>query len=281
MTVAAHDLAQLFDGLLNAQGKPERVGPFGIWTSVAPWPHPVRPIAGTRITDKDLQLLVERLGALGVHPAIEWVIEEHPELEALLLARGAEIDRAPTLALNESAIGAAPSLPAGYVVLQQRPDDSDADLLVARVVADLSFSNPGVGIGEVGISKRDEMLGQRLTTEAGRNYVDFVRARLLSGDLALFVINGLEGTVAGAAVLSGAAGTEIAGVATLPAYRRQGLAAAITHAAVEYVRNNDKLPLAMSAADTDVARIYERNGFVRVATTGEAHLPDQTPSTAP
>jgi GNAT superfamily N-acetyltransferase len=278
MTADAHDLALLFDGLLDAQAKPDRVGPFGLWTSPAPWPHPVRPTAGTRITESDVEALVGRMRELGINPAIEWVIEEHPELEALLLAHGAKTDRTPALALDESALSDAPSLPFGYVVLQQRPTDSDADLLAARVVADLGFSNPCVAVGDVGTAQRDDMLAQGLAAGSGRAYIDFARARLLSGDLALFVANNGGGIVAGAAVLSGAGGTEIAGVATLPAYRRRGLAAAITHAAVQYARTSHKLPLALSAADAEVARIYERHGFVRVATTAEARLPAPVPS---
>jgi GNAT superfamily N-acetyltransferase len=273
MVIGAHGVARLFDELLNAQWQPEIVGPFGIWKSVAPWPHPIRPLAGTRVTDGDLDALAARLAELGLNPNIEWVLDEHPELEGLLAARGAEIVRTPALVYNEAAPVVTPSLPPRFRVFRQTSTDSPEEILAARAVGDLGFGNAGLHIGSVGAVERDAQVAEGLASDAGRAYVDYSRLRLASDDFAMFVIADEGGLVARAAVLSGAAGSEIAGVATLPAYRRQGLAAVITHAAIAYVSSTGKLPLALTAADADVARVYERLGFVRVATAGESQLP--------
>jgi GNAT superfamily N-acetyltransferase len=282
MLLDAHGLAQLFDELLNAQWQPERVGPFGIWKSVAPWPHPIRPLAGTNVTAADLDALAARLAELGMNPNIEWVLDEHPELEGLLLERGAEIVRTPALAYDETTSIEAPQLPSGYRVYKQQADDPARDLLAGRTVGDLSFGNAGLAVGSVGASERDAQIAEGLESDAGRAYVDYSRLRLVSDDFDMLVIADADGIVARAAVLSGAAGSELAGVATLPAYRRQGLAAAITHAAIASVSSAGKLPLALTAADEDVARIYERLGFIRVATAGESQLPAVSePSSTP
>ena len=59
---------------------------------------------------------------------------------------------------------------------------------------------------------------------------------------------------------------EIVAVATLPAARRRGFGAAITAALVEHALAHGIKTLFLSAADDDVARVYERLGFRRAAT---------------
>ena len=67
--------------------------------------------------------------------------------------------------------------------------------------------------------------------------------------------------------------TEIVGVATLPAYRRRGIGAALTAAlADDAVRLGVGL-IFLSAAGDDVAAIYERLGFRRVGFACEARPP--------
>jgi GNAT superfamily N-acetyltransferase len=272
MVIDASAVARLFDGLLDAQWRPERVGPFGIWKSVAPWPHPIRPVAGTRVTDADLDALGARLAELKMNPNIEWVLDEHPELAGLLARRGSEIVRTPALVLDEALSLAAPELPPGFRVARLSPSDSDELILASRAVGDLGFGNPGTAISEVGGAARNAQVADGLDTDAGHAFIEFSRVRLASDGFAMFVISDADGLVARAAVLSGAAGSEVAGVAVLPAYRRRGLAAAITFAAVAYVASTGKSPIALTAASDDVARIYERLGFVRVTTSGESQL---------
>lgn len=59
---------------------------------------------------------------------------------------------------------------------------------------------------------------------------------------------------------------EVVGVGTLPAARRQGLALAVTAALVEQALAGGARTVFLSAGDEDVARIYGRIGFRRVAT---------------
>lgn len=64
--------------------------------------------------------------------------------------------------------------------------------------------------------------------------------------------------------------TEVVGVATLPAYRRRGLAAALTSALVQDALERGVELVCLSAGDGDVARVYERVGFCRVGTFVDA-----------
>jgi predicted GNAT family acetyltransferase len=63
--------------------------------------------------------------------------------------------------------------------------------------------------------------------------------------------------------------SEVVGVATLPRLRGRGLGAGITSALVAHARETADLVF-LAAGDDDVARIYERVGFARVATTAVA-----------
>ncbi|MCU1351118.1 MAG: hypothetical protein JWM05_327, partial [Acidimicrobiales bacterium] len=66
---------------------------------------------------------------------------------------------------------------------------------------------------------------------------------------------------------------EVVGVGTLPAFRRRGLGAAATARAVDAARRQGADIVFLSAEDDAVARIYERLGFHRVATSAAAEPP--------
>ena len=52
----------------------------------------------------------------------------------------------------------------------------------------------------------------------------------------------------------------------LPAGRRRGLGAAVTHALAAHALARDAAVVFLSAADADAARIYTRLGFRRIGT---------------
>ena len=67
--------------------------------------------------------------------------------------------------------------------------------------------------------------------------------------------------------------TEVVGVATLPARRRQGLGAGVTAALVADARNRGVTTAFLSAAGADVARMYAAVGFETVANALVAQPP--------
>jgi len=67
--------------------------------------------------------------------------------------------------------------------------------------------------------------------------------------------------------------SEVVGVATLPAFRRRGLATAVTAMLVVDAHERGVDTVFLSADDDDVARIYERVGFPRIGAAGAASVP--------
>ena len=67
--------------------------------------------------------------------------------------------------------------------------------------------------------------------------------------------------------------TEIVGVGTLPSARRRGLAAAVTALLAADARDRGVTLACLSAADDEVARMYERLGFRRIGTACFARAP--------
>jgi predicted GNAT family acetyltransferase len=65
--------------------------------------------------------------------------------------------------------------------------------------------------------------------------------------------------------------SEVAGVATMPRLRGRGLGAGITSALVAHATESADMVF-LAAGDDDVARVYERVGFARLATTAVAEI---------
>jgi predicted GNAT family acetyltransferase len=63
--------------------------------------------------------------------------------------------------------------------------------------------------------------------------------------------------------------SEVVGVATLPRLRARGLGAGVASALVAHARETADMVF-LAAGDDDVARVYERIGFARIATTAVA-----------
>jgi predicted GNAT family acetyltransferase len=66
--------------------------------------------------------------------------------------------------------------------------------------------------------------------------------------------------------------TEVVGVATLPAFRRRGLASAVTQLIVDDAVRRGAQTIFLTADDDGVARVYERLGFRRTATACIAYV---------
>jgi predicted GNAT family acetyltransferase len=67
---------------------------------------------------------------------------------------------------------------------------------------------------------------------------------------------------------------EITGIGVLPASRRRGLGAAVTHALAAHALARDAPTVFLSAADPGAARIYTRLGFREIGTAMIAEPPD-------
>lgn len=236
-----------YDAVPRVAATTEEVGPFTLFLAAEGigWQFYARPRLGldTEVTADDVRAVLGRQDELGRPRAIEWIDEVTPSLlpavrEALPDAR---LEECPLLVLPVDAPALATG-PGRYVDLE--PDDPDLGWVSGA--QDAAFGQVDEVI-EVNVGRRRELIahGSLVVVAA---YDDLGR-----------VIGG------GSAAPRGDT-SELMGIATVPAARRQGHGAAITAALVDAVRRRGVRQVFLSAASDDAASLYKALGFERVAT---------------
>jgi ribosomal protein S18 acetylase RimI-like enzyme len=259
-------LETYYDAVPRRRADPEDIGPFTLFVSRAGWPYYARPRLGdaTIATEDGVRRVLDRQRSLGVPLSFEWVSETTPQLEAVVRAAGLDIQRCPLLVLEGEPHGAAGA------ARMLGPDDRD-DLALSRAAIDVAFGAGGTQRGDEGIPARDAAVGK------GYSVVD----DLLLGNIASGAIRVAACYAPDRPVLGPVGGgshsavddvTEIAGVGVLPAFRRRGLAAAVTFALARDALDAGVSTVFCSAQSDDVARVYEGIGFRRTATACIATL---------
>lgn len=240
----------------------EQVGPFTLFRSTTVWPYYARPVPGAEATIEpaDIELVRARCTELGIPLSFEWVVETCPSLGEAAAAAGLTVVEHPLLVLDRDDFRPAKAdarteiLPAEDDVIRQ-----------ARAVANLAFSDPGTAVGAAGPSERDTA-----AAEFDDKMIGALRDRALKGASVTAGAFTADGIVASGSHQPVESVTEIVGVATLPAMRRKGLAAAVTTALIEHAYANG-VDLVLLSAETDaVAAVYERVGFHRIGRAGAA-----------
>jgi predicted GNAT family acetyltransferase len=140
---------------------------------------------------------------------------------------------------------------------------------VAEAVASVAFgARIGTAVGEAGPAERDAAAAAadpaRLTT---------LREAMREGRQVRVVARTDDGPVGVGGMQSAAGVAELVGIATLPSVRRRGVAAAVTVALARHALDRGHRTVFLSAQDDDVARVYERVGFRRLATACIAEPP--------
>jgi ribosomal protein S18 acetylase RimI-like enzyme len=240
----------------------QQVGPFTLFRSTTVWPYYARPVPGseTTITVADLGKLRARCEELELPFSLEWVVETCPSLGPAAAEAGLEVHEYPLLVLERADFTPATTsldtqiLPASPDVLRQ-----------ARAVANLAFGTPGTAIGEGGPAAREAGAAE-ITDEMIAGLVE----RAEAGVSITAGVYGEHGIVSSGVHQPVGETTEIVGVATLPAMRRQGLGAAVTSRLVEHAFANGVDLVLLSAEDDAVAAVYERVGFHRIGHAGSA-----------
>jgi ribosomal protein S18 acetylase RimI-like enzyme len=200
---------------------------------------------------------------MGLPEEFEWVLETSPGADAAMTAAGLDVQRCPLLVL-ETLTQVEP--PPGVTVSLVSADDPD--LAAVEAVAALAFGDGGTAVGQAGPAERDAAVA-RVT--AGR--LSDLRTRLRAGEQVRAVARGPEGPLAAGGYQHAGGVAEIVGVATLPSARRRGLGAAVTALLAGHALDAGMATVFLSAQNDDVARVYERVGFRRVATAGLASAP--------
>lgn len=257
-----------YDAVPRSASRTEEHGPLTLFVNRGVgWPYYARPARRSHgeVTAAQVRAVRARQRSLGVPEAFEWVAEVTPSLAGAARDAGLHVHEHPLLAVDRSTWRPV-TPPAGVTVRLATPDDPDLALL--RSVASLAFGEPGTAVGTTGRRELLEAAGAVSPTA-----VLEVRDRLAEDLLVLAAAYDADGPLAVGSHQPVGAVTEVAGVGTLPAARRRGLAAAVTSELVRDALDRGVELVFLSAQDEDVARLYRRLGFRRLATAMIAEPP--------
>jgi GNAT superfamily N-acetyltransferase len=236
----------------------ERIGSFTVFVGRSGHSFYARPAESFRgtVAAGEFGLVRSRQRELGVPEAFEWVHEMNPGLRSAAVAAGLPVRDLPLMVRRDAF---PPLVPDGCTVRILPADDEALPAVLAAI--GVGFGDPGTAVGVAGPVDRDAAIdrdGQRR---------DATRREIVDG---LFVVAAAEvdscGPVAGGGHSPRGAVTEITGVATLPAYRRRGIGAAVADALCRDAAGRGVGMVFLSAGSGDVARVYQRVGFARVGT---------------
>lgn len=249
--------------------EPVDVGPLRAFLTRVSWPYYARPrpevdlSAPDAVTAIDLAAAAEVLRESGAPVAYEWVQELVPSMVDAADESGLDVTLHPLLVLD-TLVSSAP--PDGITVVRLATDDPDVP--AAWVVAELGFATDGTAVGTIGPVERDAALRDR---DPGQD--DDARHRIRTGRTVTVVARDHTGVVGVGSHQPIHDVTEIVGVTVLPAYRRRGIAAALTTTLAEDALAHGADVVMLSAGSDAVARVYERVGFTRIGHAGEATPP--------
>jgi GNAT superfamily N-acetyltransferase len=256
-SVLLEEIENYYDAVPRPGADVEDLGPFTLFVSRGGWPYYARPrrgYTGAVATVRDVSAVRARQRELGLPESFEWVDELAPGLVEVVERSGLTVERLPLMKLT-GPVEAAP-VPGARVRLVAADDPG---LVRISATVSLGFASPGTQIGPVGPAERDAAAGDD-------DRLELVRARMRAGRTVTAVAEDATGPVAAGSHQPVAAVTEIVGVATLPSARRRGLGALVTAALVEDARTSGARTIFLSAGSDDVSRVYEKVGFVRLAT---------------
>jgi ribosomal protein S18 acetylase RimI-like enzyme len=246
----------------------EEHGPLVLFVPVGPgFPYYARPRAGQHgpVTAADVRAVRARQRALKLPESFEWIEHSAPEMASAAAEAGLRVHKHPMLVLET--LVAPPPLPPTTSVRIMEPDDPE--LLQAWAVPGVAFAHPGSEIGRAGAVERD-----KLAADHDPPSIDVVRERLRAGRSVLATVAGPNGPLASGSYQHAGGVAEITGIGVLPASRRRGLGAAVTHALAAHALARNTPTVFLSAADSGAARIYTRLGFREIGTAMIAEAPD-------
>jgi GNAT superfamily N-acetyltransferase len=261
-------LDRYFDAVPRTAARAEHIGPFTLFVREAPgWPYYARPTPGIseELTASAVDRVRERQRELGMPESFEWIVDLTPTMATAAEEAGMSVVLHPLLHLKSPAHA---PLPEGFTVRFATAAD---DMAPVMAVAKVGFDHPGTAVGDAGSE------AVRAAAEvSATDQVEMLRKRIEAGLTVTALVLGPQGSPVAVGSHQPVGGTsEIVGVATLPAFRRRGLGAAVTAAlAADAIRRGCET-VCLFAGDEDVARVYEQVGFVRVGTSGAADPPEQ------
>ncbi len=248
------------DAVPRQRARAEVIGPLVLFVPIgAGWPYYARPRVDERspVTVADVRSVRARQRELLIPESFEWIAQTAPTMADAAAEAGLRVRAHPLLVLG--ALAAPPAVPPRNSVRVLTPDDPN--LVLAWAVPGVAFGHPGTAVGEAGVTERD-----KLAADHDGGTIEMLRERLQSGRSVLATAAGPSGPLAAGSYQVADGVAEITGVGVLPASRRRGLGAAVTHALAADALARGARTVFLSATDAAVARIYARLGFREIGT---------------
>jgi ribosomal protein S18 acetylase RimI-like enzyme len=197
------------------------------------------------LTAEQLATLKSAFAAQGRTLRFEFLHEYTPRLSALLDSLGVPCEGENPLLVCVPQTWLPAAGPEGLEIRRLMPASPDADL-----AAYLSVGNRGFG-GEGHVSPaRVQELRQRVE-QGSADYLALLDGQPAGVGAYMIPLDGF---------------TELAGIATLPEYRRLGIAGALTAEMARAAFEDGVHTSFLTAADDDASRVYQRAGFRRIGT---------------
>jgi predicted N-acetyltransferase YhbS len=239
----------------------EPLGALDVPVGDPAWPYPARPRPGAGpVTAGDVAAATAVQADAGLPVALEWICERSPEVTGAARSAGLVVEELPLLVVDDPV---ELLLPQGVRLFLVGADDPE--LPRYQRVTETAFAHPGgpADVGELPVTPSSDAAAR----------VAALRERIAAGRTVMMVAveNGAPVAVGShqPVDVDGTEISEVVGVATLPRLRARGVGAGLASALVAHARETADLVF-LTAGDDDVARIYERVGFARLATTGVA-----------
>jgi GNAT superfamily N-acetyltransferase len=255
-------IERYLDTVPRTATRQEAAGPFTLFVQDQAWPYYARPALGGPSPARAAEVIavLDRQRELGLPETVEWVHENCPLLASLARDAGLDVHELPLMVLETP-----PGTPAhaAHGVRLLGPDDRA--LATAIAVAHVGFAADGTAVGVAGAAERD--IAASKVIEA---HLAFARERMRAGRTVTAVAEHDGAPVGVGSHQPVADVTEIVGVATLPAFRRRGIGAAITATLVADAWQRGVDLILLSAGSDEIARVYAKVGLVRVGTFCQA-----------
>jgi ribosomal protein S18 acetylase RimI-like enzyme len=227
---------------------PDQAGPFCIGfdpDSNDPFRNYAVPADGARPTPDDVQALMASFRQRERIPRLEYVEASAPDVEAALTAAGFTVELRTPVMVSGPGIVLTPREPAGITV---RAAAGDADLHAAAAVQHEAYEVPH---------------------PPGPRDVERLARVVQRGGVVSVALDDASGQIAGTGLVDvtgpGASTGELAAVAVRAAFRRRGIASALS-AHLARTAHSQAISLVFLEAEPAEERIYRRTGFVEVTT---------------
>jgi ribosomal protein S18 acetylase RimI-like enzyme len=248
------------DTVPRQRARTEAIGSLILFIPVGSgYPYYARPRTGRRprVSAGDVRAARARQRELLLPESFEWIEQAAPDMAFAAVEAGLRVHEHPLLVLET--LNAPPALPprvtAGIL------DADDPDVVLAWSVPAVAFGHPGTAIGEAGVTERD-----KIAADHDAATIAMLRERLRAGQSVLAAASGPNGPLAAGSYQLAGGVAEITGIGVLPASRRRGLGAAVTHALAADALARGASTVFLSASDAEVARVYARLGFREIGT---------------